>query len=156
MNPSITIARFLYDEPYVLHFGIEASNGRFVGYLEFFAHAELLIEFADILEVFPRHSRDAHLWELGSERSEDKYAYFLRLRLFTTDSAGHSTIQIRFNNNRDLPDRELSEFCIPVEPAALKRLGRLLREFAKLENEVLFWDLAEGRLFKTQAEFDTR
>ena len=56
---------------------MEAKNGRIRGHLEFYINPEELIELADELEVFPRHASAVHLWELGSEKSEDRFAYVL-------------------------------------------------------------------------------
>lgn len=149
MIPSITIIRYPYEEPYHVHLVIVGSNGRTRGQLEFYANAKDLTQLADVLDVFPRHKTDMHLWELGSERPEDRFAFYLRLRLFVTDAAGHCAIQLRLNNNQDLPQKELSEFCIVAEPSGLNRLGMLLREFGNLEQEVLHWTGSEGRLFQT-------
>jgi hypothetical protein len=152
--PYITITRIPYEEPYHIRLVIVASNGPSQGQLEIYINPEVFLSLADVLEAFPRHSSDVHLWELGSERPEDRFAYYFRFRLFTTDSTGHCAIQLRFNNNLGLPDREITEFCIEVEPASLTRLGTLIREFAQLKHEVLNWNLAEGKLFRTRAEYD--
>lgn len=150
MTPSITILRYPYEEPYHVHLVIVASNGRLRGQPELYANAGALSQLADKLDVFPRHASDVHLWELGSERPEDGFAFYFRFRLFVTNAAGSCAIQLRFNNNQDVPQKELSEFCIAVEPSGLNRLGRLLREFAKLEQEVLHWTHSEGRLYQTR------
>jgi hypothetical protein len=65
----------------------------------------------------------AALWEYGSKRPEDRCACYLRMRVFTGDLQGHSAIHFRFNNNEDLPHREVSEFCIRTDPAPINRLG---------------------------------
>lgn len=147
MMGSIKITRIPYEEPYHLRLVMEACNGRYRGKFEFYTNTDDLRKLADVLEMFPRHSSSVHLWELGSERSEDAFAYYLRFRLFATINQCY--IQIRFNNNRDLPEREIAEFCIVAEPTALNRLGRLIREFANLDHEVLLWTPADGRLFHT-------
>jgi hypothetical protein len=128
---------------------MEASNGRVRGKLAFYVNADALIEWADALERFPQHAQSVFLWEVGSERAEDRFAFYFRLRLFTVDSLGHCVIQLRFNNNAELPDREISEFCIRSEAAQLNRLGRLCREFAKLNDQVLEWSLNEGQLYRS-------
>jgi hypothetical protein len=150
MAPSITIIRYPYEEPYHVHLLMVASNGRLRGCLEIYANAGDLPLLADKLVDFPRHVTDVHMWELGSERREDRFAFYFRLRLFVTDSSGHCAIQLRFNNNQDVPQSELSDFCIATESSELNRLGLLLREFAKLEHEVLHWTGAEGRLYQTR------
>ncbi len=95
------------------------------------------------------HATSVFLWEVGSERPEDKFAHYLRLRLFTTDSLGHCAIQIRLNNNAPLPDREIVEFCICAEPAQINRLGALCRVFSKLKHQVLDWSPSGGELFES-------
>ena len=152
MSHSISITRYPYEEPYHLRLVIGASNGRLRGQLEFYTNPDALTQIADELEVFPRFASAVHLWELGSERIEDRIACYFRFRLFTTDSAGHCAIQLRFNNNGNLPVREISEFCLFAEPTGLKRLGKLFREFAKLEHEVLHWTPSEGKLFRSREE----
>ena len=152
MTPSIKIIRHPYEEPYHLNLVMEATNGCLQGRLEFYCNASELIELADELETFPRHSSAEFLWELGSERPEDRFAHYFRLRLFTTDSVGHCAVQLRFNNNKDLPDREISEFCIKVEPSELKQLGKLVRKFSKLEHEALYWEPSGGQLYKAKKD----
>ena len=152
MTPFIKITRFPYEEPYILHILMEASSGTLGGQLEFYINANDLIVLADKLEVFPQHPGAVYLWKLGSEKPEDRFAYYFRFRVFTTDSVGHCAIQLRFNNNKGLPDREISEFCILVDPASLNHLGKLFREFGKLKHEVLYWEPNNGCLFSTQKD----
>ena len=152
MTPFIKITRFFYEEPYNLYLLLEASNDSLRSQLEFYISVGKLIELADKLEVFSGHPRAVDLWELGSERPEDRIAYYFRFRVFTRDSLGHSAIHLRFNNNQDLPYREISEFCILVDPASINNLGKLIREFCKLEHEVLYWEPNNGGLFTSLEE----
>ncbi len=154
MTPFISITRIPYEEPYHIHLKFEASNGRLRGQLEIYLNVEALTMFADALEVFPRHASDVHLWEEGSENAEDRAAYYFRIRLFTRDRAAHCAVQIRFNNNKDVPDRENSEFFIYDYTTTLKRLGKLLRQFTNLNHELLYWDGTAGKLFQTREELD--
>ena len=154
MNSWITITRYPYEEPYQLNLLMTASNGRQLGEIEFYINTDDLNEIADILEEFPRHASDVYLYELGSERSEDRCAYYFRFRLCTIDLVGHCAIHLRFNNNLDIPDREITEFCIPAEPFAINRLGNFFREFAQLKHEVLYWSPVESKLYKTQKEVE--
>jgi hypothetical protein len=131
---------------------MEVSNGKQKWKMEYYDNAQSLIEWAKNLEIFPRHKDDVFLWELGSERPEDRYAYYFRFRVFTTDSAGHCAIQVRFNNNEDLPDREIAEFCIRAEAAQINRLGQLCRHFAELKHAVLEWEGNDGRLHESREE----
>lgn len=99
---------------------------------------------AERLERFPQHHGDVFLYEIGSEKPEDRFAYYFRFRVFNTDSLGRAAIQIRFCNNNELPYREIVEFCIQTEPAAINKLGKLLREFALLEQEFIAWSEGEA------------
>jgi hypothetical protein len=152
MRPYIRIVRQPYEEPYHVNLVLEASNGAQKNRLEFYDNAEALSRLASELEAFPRHNGQVILWELGSERPEDRFAFYFRFRVFVVDPVGHCAIQLRFNNNEELPDRELSEFCIRAEPAQLNRLAQLLKQFSKLRHEVLEWELDDGRLHERAIE----
>jgi hypothetical protein len=152
MHPYIRITRHPYEEPYHINLVMEASNGKQKWEMEYYDNAESLITWAENLEVFPRHKDDVFLWELGSERPEDRWAYYFRFRVFVTDPAGHCAIQIRFNNNQNLPDREAVEFCIKAEAGQINRLGQLCRKFAELKHELLVWEGNDGRLYESRHE----
>lgn len=146
MSGFLRITRTPYEEPYHLQLLLEASNGRQTASLEIYVSADLVNEMANALAVFPRHASDAYLCEIGSERKEDHWAYYFRFRAFLTDALGHSALLFRFNNNRELPHRELAEFCIETDPASIHRLSALLKEFAKLQHETLYWSMDDSRL----------
>jgi hypothetical protein len=148
MNSYIKIIRKPYEEPHQLNLLIDASNGVQRAQLEFYDIRLSLIKVADRLENFPRHRDDVFVWELGSERPEDRWGFYFRFRAFTLDSIGHGAIQLRFNNNSPLPYREISEFCIQAVSADFNRLGQLFREFSKLEHKTLEWTVTEGHLDK--------
>lgn len=152
MSPYLKFARRRYEEPYHLHLFLAASNGRQVSAIDFYIGRDTLTEWAEGIEVFPRHRDHVYLWECGSERPEDRCAYYVRLRVFAVDAVGHCAVHLRLNNNAAFPEREISEFCILAEAAAINRLGGLFREFSRLEHEVLLWTPTEGRLFKTEPE----
>jgi hypothetical protein len=149
MKPYIRITRYPYEEPHHLNLVITASNGQLVGKLEFYLNADALTEWATEMEAFPRQAKSAVLWELGSARPEDRFAFYFRMRLFTVDGLGHGAIQLAFNNNEASPDREVSEFCIRSEAAQINRLGNLLRQFSKLNHQVLHWSLTDGKLYES-------
>src|SRR6266850_6080462 len=107
MDSYIRITRHPYEEPHHLHLEWEVSNGRQTAAFEVYVNADVLVHFANALETFPRHATDVFLFELGSERPEDRWAYYFRFRTFTTDGLGHSAVHIRFNNNQDVPERAI-------------------------------------------------
>ncbi|MGL6213236.1 hypothetical protein [Billgrantia desiderata] len=144
MRNYLRIERILYEDPCHVHLVWEMSNGNVSSCFEYYDNADSLKEIGKRLEQFPQHSGDVLLHEIGSEKPEDRLAYYFRFRACTTDSRGGSAIQIRFCNNRELPYRELFEFCIQAEPAAINRLGKLFLEFAKLEKEYMAWSDTES------------
>lgn len=123
-----------------------ASNGSYSGKLEFYCNAEDLSRAGRALTDFPQDRTSEFLWELGSERPEDRYAFYIRFRVFVVDNLGGCAIQIRFNTNEDLPDREIVEFCVTSEASKVNLLGELLVEFAKLEHRHIWWDTKAGAL----------
>ena len=142
----IRITRYEYEEPYHVNLVFEASNDSQSTQLEYYCNASDLTEIAEHLEVFPRHNSDVFLYEFGSERAEDKYAYYFRMRVFLTNGVGNCAIQIRTNNNQKLPSREISEFCILAEPSQINKLGQLFRSYSKLQHKVLEWRVTDGNL----------
>ena len=154
MKPFLHIRRYPYEEPEELQLLVSASNGGTSGQLEIYSTPEELRNWADRLEVFPRHQSDVFLVELGSERPEDRYSCYFRFRAFTTDGSGHCALHFRFCNNSPLPNRAISEFCIIVEAAQINRLGKLLRGFADLRHELLAWGLDHAKLYEREREFN--
>ena len=152
MNPFIQLDRYAYEEPHYLQLRFRISNGHQYGDAEIYANAEDVKDWGAALVDFPQHKAHVYLWEAGSEYQEDRYAHYMRLRCFVRDSVGHSAIQVRYSNNGEPPHKELFEFTIPVDAAALNRLGSALLRFAALEHEALFWTPEDVTLFKTRKE----
>ena len=146
MTPFIRLTRIPYEEPYHLQLQVEASNERERGELEIYCNADDLGAFAEQLQGFPR-SRDAvALWELGSERAEDRFAFYYRLRAYQLSPSGACGLEVRFCNNLSPPLRAVVEFSIEVLPAGLDRFAHLLREFGRLQHTTLDWNPREGEL----------
>lgn len=148
MNQYIRITRKPYEEPYNLNLKIQASNSSARVEMDFYIGAQVLTEFANALEQFPKYKNQVFLWEAGSEVPEDRWAYYLRIRTFCLDELGHCAIQLRWNNNQNLPDRVISDFCILAEAGQVNRLGNLFRKFAKLKHSILEWNINDGKLIK--------
>ena len=145
----LEIERIPYEEPYHINLVISASNGNSCGRIEIYDNADFLKRIADALEEFPLNSRDEFVWELGSEKTEDKFAFYFQFRVFNYMTEGWiSGIHIRFNNNEEVPFKEISDFCIPCEPAGINRLGRMFREFAKLDSKKITWNGVDGEVLK--------
>jgi hypothetical protein len=154
MRPYLTIERFPYEEPYHVNLLLRASNGSQTGELEIYSSPDQLMDIGRQLTEFPQSVGHVVLWEIGSERQEDRFAYYMRFRAFVLDSVGHTALHLRFCNNLDLPAKAISEFCITAEAGALNRLGHLFCEFSSLSHEYLVWSLAESSLFLNKKEFE--
>jgi hypothetical protein len=146
MSYFIRITRTPDEEPYYLHLLLEISNGRQRASLEIYLRSASLLDLAEALQAFPRNATDVFEFEVGTEKPEDRLAYYFGFRAFVLDKLGHSALWFRLNNNRELPHRELAEFCIEAEVANINRLGGLLHSFSKLQHRSLFWSLDESSL----------
>jgi hypothetical protein len=142
----IKITRFPYEEPYHLNLFVEASNGKISGSLGYYCNANDLSNLGNQLLRFLGNGDEKIIYELGSEKPEDRFAFFFSLQVISLDTAGHSAIRLRLNNNRPPPATEVCEFCIPTDTADVNRLGRLLIAFGKLEHRILEWSVKNGKL----------
>lgn len=141
LKPFIRITRYPYEEPYHVNLVVAASNGRQQGELEIYCNAEDLAVFARKLQGFPKQKEDTALWELGSERSEDRFGFHFRIHVFQVRLNGQCAIELRFCNNEEPPYREVIEFSINALPADLDRLAAMLKQFSRLEDRVLEWNI---------------
>ena len=150
MSPSgIRITRKPYEEPHHLNLVIEAWNERINGLLEFYCNLEGIKKLGKQLADFAGDRDKEIVYELGSELPQDRFAFFLSLRVRPLDSLGHCAVMVRLNNNQDPPARLVSEFSIRADVADLNRLGELLIHFSRLQHRVLDWGVQEGRLLET-------
>jgi hypothetical protein len=89
-TPGIKITRFPYEEPYHLNLLIEASNGRMNGRLGYYCNAKDLNELGGKLLGYLGNKEQAIVYELGSEKPEDRFAFFFSLRVLPLNSAGQN------------------------------------------------------------------
>jgi len=151
MKTLIRLTRHPYEEPHEVHLSVEASNGSQCASIDFYANASDLSDLGSALIEFPFGSAKEHIYEIGSEDSTVRWAFYLRFRFFLIRPTGDAGIELRFNNNREAaPEREIAEFTIQSEVAAINRLGDLLKDFGRLEYRVLEWDGSEGHLSKPE------
>ena len=135
MGKIIHIVRQPYEEPYHINLIFEASNGENVGQLEIYDNTDKLKEIAEALEDFPFNGVKHFIWELGSERPKSNFAFYFKFEFSLLNHSNDCVIGFRMNNNKNY----VSEFNIQCCPAELNKLGRLFREFSKLEKETLTW-----------------
>ena len=144
MAKSIKITRNPYEEPYHINLIFKASNGEISGQLEIYDKADILKKMADILEDFPFNNITTFMWELGSEKPKDNFAFYFKCEFSLIKHTSECVIGIRLNNNNDRIEKSISEFHIKCYPAELNKLGQLFREFSKLEKETLIWNGLDG------------
>ena len=145
MSQFIEVVRRPYEEPYHVNLVVTASNGPQSGALEIYSNATDLGEFATALRGIGSRASEA-LWELGSERPEDNFAFYFRIRAYLVSKTGHCAVEIRLNNNRPPPARQVSEFSIGALLADLDRLATLFDQFGQLEHRKLNWRVTSGEL----------
>jgi len=136
---NIRIERFPYEEPHHLNLKITAANDDFVGKLEYYCNADDLKEIGTKLKGFPRTVPDEYVYEIGSEKPEDRFAFFLKIRVFTVDGLGHCAIAVAFNNNQSDQNSASSRFAMKADPQAVNRLGDLFMTFSELKSTELVW-----------------
>jgi len=147
MKTLIRLTRNPYEEPHEVHLLVEASNGSQYASIDFYANASDLPDLGSAIIEFPFGNAKEHIYEIGSEDPAVRWAYYLRFRFFLIRPTGDAGIELRFSNNREAaPEREIAEFTIRSEVAAINRLGNLLKDFGRLEHRVLEWDGNEGHL----------
>jgi hypothetical protein len=137
VEPYIIMRRVPYEEPNLLNIELSASNGVFAGTVDFYCGPGDLLEIATALSPFPTKIPDDYVFEYGSPGSGSNS--YLLLRAYTLGPLGHCGLHISMNRNCTPPNEGVCEFSIPAEPAALNKLGLLLRHFAQLEHLKLKW-----------------
>lgn len=153
MKSFIQITRHLDGEPHYMNLVIIASNGSAMGSQEIYLNTKSVKEMGENLVKFPKHERSNYLFERGSERPEDKFGWYFRLRLAATGGLRNTSVmQLRFNNN-EAPNQftiplnpQLTDFCMNLEVGDVHRLGQLLINFSKLEHDRLYWNPETGYL----------
>ena len=140
------ITRKPYEEPHHLNLIIEASNGITSGRLEYYCNAADLIETGKALINFPSRTPDEYLYEQGSEKPVDRFAFYFKLKSYTTDFVGHCALQLKMNNNSDCPNEEMCAFSIPADTSDINCLGELMIRFSQLEHTSLIWNVKDGEL----------
>jgi hypothetical protein len=142
----IKITRNPYEEPYHINLIFKASNGESSGQLEIYDNADKLEKLADVLEDFPFKETKTFLWELGSEKAKDNFAFYFKCEFSLIKHSSECVVGIRLNNNENGVEKSISEFYINCYPAELNKLGQLFREFSKLEKETLIWNGLDGKV----------
>ena len=136
----IQLKRYPFEEPN-LHLMFSASNGFFNGFLDYFCNANDLKEIGIALQSFPKKIPDDYLYEIGSKRPQDNFAYYFALHAYTIDQSGHCALQVVIDNRQAKPYEGECRFSIKAEPSAINRLGEMLLTFSNLKHLSMNWSL---------------
>jgi len=124
---------YLYNDTDIIELRIIADNGRFCGTANVYVGMGELSNVAECLRGFPNDSSDTREVTLGA--FGQKFAGgAVRLRLYCTDLAGHTTAEIAIE--ADYATSEVAETATvfaKFEPAAL---DDFLKELPELENRL--------------------
>jgi len=147
MNPpALIVKRFPYEEPYHVQIGLFASNGRFSARSDFYCNVDDLSEIGSALSSFPKHIGDEYVYVYGSEDPDANFYGYIKLRAYTVGSVGKCALQITINRNAEEPEEGRSTFSIPVNPAAINKLGELFSEFSLLRHLEFHWSETDASL----------
>jgi hypothetical protein len=119
-KPWIEFRKWQYEED-ILHFEVEASDGKFSGAQEFYLDKEQLVDLGSRLRAFPRDAHDEVVLELGEPVG--RWAYWVRLRFWVCDAVGHAALTVDLANNLKPPHGRTIGFTIQAEVASLNCLG---------------------------------
>ena len=120
-----------------LHYEIRATNGTSATCLDFYGCKAEWQEFAMRLRAFPGGIKDEVRFEQGKD--DPKWAYYMSLRVYCYDSAGHSAIEVCVVSPATPPYGHRDHFYIRCEPAGLNRLGQLLADWQPQQGSKLEW-----------------
>ena len=140
-EPVITSMRRPYDDS-AWRVVIRASDGEFAGGLEFYTAPQELSEFGRRLAAFPIGPGDEARLELGARDGD--WAYYLLLRAFLVDLAGHAALEFAADNREASPNRAEASFFNSCEVAAINRLGRQLQSWLDRSDKPLSWAIPTG------------
>jgi hypothetical protein len=109
----------LYHDTDVIELRIAVGNGRFCGAADVYVGVGQLLEVSELLQGFPKHSKDTREVTLGAFGS--KFAGgAARLEFYCRDLAGHAVLRATIEADYELEDASQSAVVITdIEPAAL-------------------------------------
>jgi hypothetical protein len=103
--------------------------------VDFYDDAPSLKAWGEQLMAFPANIRDEVVFEKGSK---DGNAYlWLAIRAFVTNGAGNTALEVEYEKPGDRLHRKAVRFAVPVEAAAIKRLGAALKSWEPTEHAPL-------------------
>jgi hypothetical protein len=130
MNKKIEINSIWEDES-LLEIKIFGSNGDFSGTANCYTNREKIIELGEMLNGFPKSLEDKVYFSTGES---DTSSYF-SLTLKILNGSGHIKARIKIAHIQTFTNTEqenyLSEFDLPLEPAAIDNFSKQLIVLSK-------------------------
>lgn len=134
------------------------SNGLFSASIDdIYCSVEDIDQMGKALREFPKKIPDEYRYEHKVGKLEDDdYRYFF-LKLSTMNSVGDSFLQFQININPEEPSWAkyggMCKLYFPADVADINHLGRMLKQFRKLEHLELRWNAVDGKLYEEYQEF---
>jgi len=95
--------------------------------IDFYDYADHLKKWGEELMTFPACANEEVAFENGAK---DGNAYlWLAVRAFVTDGVGNTALEIEYRKPGNRLHLEVARFAIPVEAAAINRLGAALKSW---------------------------
>ena len=129
------------DEDQLFIYQIILSNGSASASLDFWGNSNSFKDFAKELIDFPKTNQDTVTYQLGNDSSDEQpnSAYYLLLKAFCIDAAGHTAIKVVVDNYQEGSDYQRSQFYIKSEPNSLNQLGKKLEAWDPTNVKELSW-----------------
>ncbi|WP_395061345.1 hypothetical protein [Flavobacterium sp.] len=125
------------DETEDAKFEVCFSNGISKSSLEFYSDEDVFKSFAQSLRDFPKDIHDKITFEIGKD--DDKWAYYLSVKVFCVEPNGKSIFRILIDNHGDIVNGYRSEFSLNFEVAEINKLGESLSRWKIIEGEEWKW-----------------
>ena len=139
-NPQkfIRIERIPYEEPHHLNLIVSVSNGTQTGQVEIYLCPDDLSVLAENIKGFPSSIGHEYLWELGSDKPSDNFAFYFKLYFYNVDAAGNCRIVCSMNNNEEwIGESEISHFSLDCRLEELNVLSNLLLKLSGASKQAL-------------------
>ncbi|MGN5351893.1 hypothetical protein ACQ4P5_07030 [Ralstonia sp. L16] len=105
--------------------------------VDFYDYAPSLIAWGAQLAAFPAGIDDEVAFEKGA--TGDNTILRLAIRAFVVNGAGATALEIEYERRGDRLDQESARFAVPIEAAAISRLGAALKSWSPTEHAPLIF-----------------
>jgi hypothetical protein len=121
----------------LINYQLSLSNGTTSTAISFYHDIDFFKKFAQDLINFPKTIDDSVLMEIGKDNL--KWAYWIRIRIYCYEPAGRTAIEIKINNNEEVPQTNKCEFFINTVPASINNFGQMLMNWNPEVSNKISW-----------------